>query len=272
MSRPRGLPPRPSRTTSLLDGFLLAVSLFTVLRVPARREPAPMRTALAWSTVVGLGLAAAAGCLLAAARALLPGTAGALVAATLAVAALAAMTRGLHLDGLADTADGFGRMGGPGRSLEVMHRSDIGPFGVATLVLTLVLQIAALARCLTLDRGLPALLVAVLAGRVAMVRAGTPGVPPARPDGLGSAVAGSVPRGVALIAAGVLVVGAAALPAAFGRPGLGGHLAAGAVAGLVAAELVLHRAVRRFGGVTGDVFGALCELATAAALVVAALG
>ena len=105
-----------------------------------------------------------------------------------------------------------------------------------------------------------------------MLRAGTPGVPAARPDGLGAAVAGSVPRGLAVAAVVVLVAGAAALPAAFGEPGLGGHLAAGAVAGLVAAELVLRRAVRRFGGVTGDVFGALCEVATAAALIVAALG
>ena len=105
-----------------------------------------------------------------------------------------------------------------------------------------------------------------------MLRAGTPGVPAARLDGLGAAVAGSVPRGLAVAAVVALVAVAAALPAAFGEPGLGGHLAAGAVAGMVAAELVLRRAVRRFGGITGDVFGALCEVATAAALIVAALG
>lgn len=271
MKQPRGLPPRVPRTSSLADGFLFSVSLFTVVRVRARREPAPMRAALPWSVVVGLGIAAVAGCVLAASRALLPGTTGALVTAALVVAALAGMTRGLHLDGLADTADGFGRMGTPDQSLAVMHRSDIGPFGVVTLVLTLVLQIAALAQCLTADRGLPALLVAVLTGRVAMLRAGTPGVRAARPDGLGAAVAGSVPWTLALSAAVALVAGAAALPAAFGEPGLGGHLAFGAVAGLVAAELVLRRAVRRFGGVTGDVFGALLEVATTVALVVTAL-
>ena len=231
-----------------------------------------MRAALRWSVVVGVGIAAAAGCVLAASRALLPGTTGALVTAALVVAALAGMTRGLHLDGLADTADGFGRMGTPDQSLAVMLRSDIGPFGVVTLVLTLVLQIAGLAQCLTADRGLPALLVAVLTGRVAMLRAGTPGVPAARPDGLGAAVAGSVPRGLAIGTAAVLVVGSAGLPAAFDEPTLGVHLAVGAVAGLAAAEIVLRRAVGRFGGVTGDVFGALLEVATTVALVGAALG
>ena len=108
------------------------MSLFTVVRVRVR-QPAPMRAALPWLPVVGLGLAAAAGCVLAAARALLPGTVGAVVTAALVVAALAGMTRGLHLDGLADTADGLGRMGGAERSLEVMRRPDIGAFGVVTL-------------------------------------------------------------------------------------------------------------------------------------------
>ena len=45
-----------------------------------------------------------------------------------------------------------------------------------------------------------------------MLRAGTPGVPAARPDGLGAAVAGSVPRGLAITAAVVLVRGRRGFP------------------------------------------------------------
>ena len=71
----------------------------------------------------------------------------------LALAALALLTRGLHLDGLADTADGLGPLRGRERALQVMHQSDVGPFGVATLVLTLLLQIACLAALLPQDGG-----------------------------------------------------------------------------------------------------------------------
>jgi adenosylcobinamide-GDP ribazoletransferase len=89
------------------------------------------------------------------------------------------------------------------------------------------------------------------------------GVPAARPDGLGAAVAGVLGPRTAWAAAVVVVLACAAA---------GPHAALAAVAALACAELLLHRCRARFGGVTGDVFGALSELAATTALVVLALG
>ena len=73
-----------------------------------------------------------------------------LLGAALAMVLLALATGGLHLDGLADTADGLGSRRPADQALEIMRRSDAGPLGVATLVLVLLVQVCALA---SLPRG-----------------------------------------------------------------------------------------------------------------------
>ncbi|MYX73011.1 adenosylcobinamide-GDP ribazoletransferase, partial [Streptomyces sp. SID3915] len=70
--------------------------------------------------------------------------AGPLLAAVASVALPAALTRGLHLDGLADTADGLGSGKPAEDALRIMKQSDIGPFGVITLLFVLLAQVAAL--------------------------------------------------------------------------------------------------------------------------------
>ncbi|MEU1158749.1 adenosylcobinamide-GDP ribazoletransferase, partial [Streptomyces sp. NPDC005918] len=94
---------------------------------------------------------------------------------------------------------------------------------------------------------------------------------PARPEGLGAAVAGVVPRGRALGVAAAVVVAAAAAGAPLGAADAV-RSGASVVLALSAAELLLRHCVRRFGGVTGDVFGGLAETAATCALVVLALG
>jgi adenosylcobinamide-GDP ribazoletransferase len=252
------------------DSALASIALFTVLPVPVSTVDAT-RGALRWCPLSGCLVAACATGVAAAASRLYPGDLGALLAATITLAAAAAVTRGIHLDGLADTADGLGPLAGRQRALSVMRQPDIGPFGVAALVFVLLLQIAALARALEVGRGLPAVAESVLVGRLAMMRAGMRGIPPARPDGLGATVAGTVPGALVGAFAAALAFGAA-VPALLGQPALAWHLLVALPAGMAAAEFVLRRAVGALGGVTGDVFGAVCEVATTATLLAIAVG
>ena len=251
------------------SGLRLSVTLLTVipLRGPAA-EPrrATVAAAMAWAPAVGLLLGGIAAAVLVVADH--PLGAGPLTAAGLAVAALALLTRGLHLDGLADLADGLGSGQPAAIALDIMRRSDVGPFGIVTLVLTLVIQVGALAHAEAAGdgRGPAALIAAVVTGRLALTWACRRGVAAARPDGLGALVAGTIRPAVA---AGItLAVLAAAVSAGF----TGFTLPLAVVAGLAAAFVLQRHAVRRLGGITGDVLGALIETAATVTLVVAAMG
>jgi adenosylcobinamide-GDP ribazoletransferase len=251
--------------------MLLAVGTFTRLPVPAPRRVTRTEAALAMALapVVGLGLALLAGAVLLAGRYWLGGDVEPVLAAALAVASLAWLTGGLHLDGLADVADGLGSRRPAQQALEVMRRSDVGPLGVVALVVVLVLQVAALARATALGAGTESLVLAVVTARASMALACTRGIPAARPDGLGAAVAGSLPRTAA--AAGVLALLALAWLSGSRDAEVGGARAVVAVlVGLLLAGWLLARCVRRLGGVTGDVLGAVGEVATTMVLVVLA--
>lgn len=249
---------------SRLDGVRLALSWLTVAPVAVRGpvDRATARRAVGWAPLVGLALGVLAAGVLAALRLL---GAPPLLAGLLVVAVLAAATRGMHLDGLADTADGLGCYDRE-RALEVMRDGAAGPFAVVALVLVLGTQAGALA-ALAPDR-LPAVVVAVAAGRVAFVWCCRQTVPAARPEGgLGALVAGTQPPlAAAAWTAALLVAGVALVPA---RPWQG--VAAVALAAGAVAALSSHTA-RRFGGVTGDVLGAASELATTTVLAVCAFG
>ena len=131
-----------------------------------------------------------------------------------------------------------------------------------TLVLTLGLQIVALALAMERGIGTPTVILAVVAGRVGLTWACSTPVPAARPDGLGALVAGTVPPWVAI--AWTVLLGAAAAVMDLG-------LLAGVVAGMAMVAGILRIALRRLGGVTGDVLGAIVELTTTIVLVVAAV-
>jgi adenosylcobinamide-GDP ribazoletransferase len=260
------------------SGLRLSVTLLTVipLRGPVS-EPrrATAAAAMAWAPAVGLLLGAVAAVVLVVADH--PLGAGSLTAAGLAVAVLALLTRGLHLDGLADLADGLGSGKPAPEALDIMRRSDIGPFGVITLVLALIIQVAALAHAEAAGygRGPAALIAAVVTGRLALTWACRRGVAAARREGLGALVAGTVrPMIPAVITLAVLaLLGAAVAVSAvvIGRP-LGWTLPLSVAVGLAAAFVLQRHAVRRLGGITGDVLGALIEVATTVTLVVAAMG
>ncbi|MEW1693314.1 adenosylcobinamide-GDP ribazoletransferase [Streptomyces sp. NPDC091265] len=252
-------------------GMRFAFGTLTVLPVRVTRwdreaARAGMLCAPLAGLVVGV-LAAVSGSLL-----LLFGS-GSLLAAVVSAALPAALTRGLHLDGLADTADGLGSGKPADDALRIMKQSDIGPFGVITLLFVLLAQVAVLQQLYAQSwaQGAAAAVAAGLVARLALTLASRGGVPAARPEGLGAAVAGTVPPGAAAGVALVTVaacVGAGALLGGYGalRYGLA------ALAALAVAQLLLRHCVRRFGGVTGDVFGALAETAATVTLVGLALG
>ena len=252
-------------------GLRTALSLFTVLPAGAGAELAEgdAVAAVRWLPAVGLLLGGlGAGVMLGI------GTSGAssprrLLGAALATALLALLTGGLHLDGLADTADGLGSRRPAPQALDIMRRPDVGPMGVAALVLLLLIQVAALAAVPRISLAAAALVLAAVTARVAVVLA--TGSPAARPGGFGALVAGQTPAADRELAVALLGCAVAAAGLAAGGWALAARGLAAMAAGLLAGWLVRLVTARRLGGMTGDVFGAILEVSTTAVLVTCAL-
>ncbi|HEY1570529.1 MAG TPA: adenosylcobinamide-GDP ribazoletransferase [Pseudonocardiaceae bacterium] len=248
----------PSR--AVFGGFRLALSWLTVLPVPA--PPVDRRVAgvaIAVSPLVGLLLGGAATGVLAGLVAL---RCPPLLAGLVVVGLVALATRGMHVDGLADTADGLGCYGPPERALAVMKDGGVGPFGVVALLVVLGVQAVALGTVAGEHRWWVAPL-AFAVSRAAFPLCCVRGRRAARPEGLGALVAGTQPWWVpAGWWVGGLVAAWFVLP---WRAPVGVLLA-----GVVVIGLAWHTG-RRFGGLTGDVLGAAAELAAAALLLVCAV-
>lgn len=185
-----------------------------------------------------------------------------LLAGALTVGTLALLTRGMHLDGLADTVDGLGSYRSREKALAVMKSPEVGAFGVAALVLTVLIQSAGFAVVT-----IPGVIAAVVTGRLAAVIGCRRGVPSARPDGLGAFVAGSV--GWPAIAANT---GFALLLACFGVPGKPWQGPIAVTAAICLTFALLAHIRRRLGGITGDVLGFLIEAATTIVVIGISLG
>jgi len=180
------------------------------------------------------------------------------VAATLVVGLAAWLTGALHLDGLADTVDGFG--GGRDRDavLRIMRDPSIGSYGATALVMVIGLKVAAIAALLGRDDALAFVVVAPVLSRWS-IAALAAALPYARPEGgLGQAVTHE--RDVAGPVAATAIAAIIVLPSL----GLDGLIAWAVVA--VTTVWMATAAQHRIGGVTGDVFGASVEVAEASVL------
>lgn len=241
-------------------GPRLAVSWLTVLPVrgPSVVDRRAARAAIASTPFVGLLLGSASALLLWALSAV---SVHGLLAGLLTVGALALLTRGMHVDGLADTADGLGCYGPPERAREVMSSGSAGPFGVAAIALVFAVQGAAFGELADGHRWW-AVVLAVTAGRVAVVLACRRGVDAASDTGFGALVAGTQTRLVVAVWIALLL---AATYWAVGERWWQGPLVTAAALG--AAALLTRHCVRRFGGMSGDVLGATVEITMTVVLV-----
>lgn len=251
--------------------LLLAVGFLTV--IPVRTSvPAPgdLGRAGMCFPLVGLGL----GLLLYAAQSLLIALFPPLVTSALVVSVWAALTGGLHLDGLADSADGLFATASRERRLEILRDPRVGAFGMIALTLFLLLKVHAVAALIAdVDaaqrsasgpfgvsaRALPLVAATVLARWVILVSGR---LPPARPDGYGRELAKGLDAGVlgtAVVVPVLVIAGGVVL-------GAGTAVVVAAIVAHVVACAVLILARARLGGVTGDVLGLTVELVELAVL------
>jgi adenosylcobinamide-GDP ribazoletransferase len=241
-----------------MGSLILALRFLTILPVPGRESAgsAALGRAAWWFPVVGLLLGSGLAVAARAADVVFPP----LVAAALLVTVWKVATGGIHLDGLADCLDGLaGR--DPARRLAIMRDSRTGVFGAAGLVLLCLLAVTALAALSTSLR-LRVLVLAPVIGRVAPLLAGAWLAPATPGQGLGAAFAAGLSRW----AGPAHVVAGGALAAWL----LGIWGVAVAAAAWSAAVLAAGFVARRLGGLTGDVLGAVVEVAELGALLGAA--
>ena len=230
------------------------MSFLTVLPVANADGGAGTRLGRAYFPAIGAVVGLVAGLVLV----LVEAISTPLLGAASAVATLCLLTGAIHVDGLADSADGLLGRGDAARRLEVMRDPRLGSYGVTAVVAVLLVQTAALA-AMAPGRALVALVVAGAMSRLAAAVL-IAWVPYVRSSGLGTTASAARGRGIDL-AVGLATV---ALVALLDWKRALVALALGAVAVLLVADL----ARRRLGGVTGDVCGASAELSQLAVLLV----
>ncbi len=238
-----------------LRPFWIAMQLLTRLPVPDPRaaDATLLGRSLLYYPLVGALL----GALLAAAGWLLRDDFASLPLAGLLLALWVALTGALHLDGLADSADGWlGGYGDRKRTLDIMSDPRSGPAGVVALVMVLLLKFAALTVIVERQLWTGLLCIPLLARTLAPLLFLT--TPCARRDGMAASIAARLPRRGAwfTVALGSTAVACFALPA-------GPWLLLGGLLTFVAARALM---LARIGGLTGDTTGALVELSETVAL------
>lgn len=262
MTSPSDPAPRPSSFDEWLQAFKEQASFFTGLKLNVGAPRWPLADVLPVLPAVGVLVGLAAGFVFALVRELAgPGW----LAGALAVATAVLITRALHEDGLADTADGLGphALEAP-RRLEIMRDSRNGTFGVLALALTVLIKVA----CLAQFSGATGL--AVLIGAHALSRAALAypllAFSPVHDDGLGAQAGKPTDNDV------WLTIGIGAVIAFVLLLGKGFFVAILApLVALGSAWFASRWIAARIGGYTGDTLGAVQQKAETVFLIVVAL-
>lgn len=239
-----------------MRGVLVATAFLTRVPVPVVADAGDVGRAARWFPLIG-GVLGAANALIAWTMTEVMDFPAALTA-TLVVGLAAWVTGAIHLDGLADTVDGFG--GGRDREgvLRIMRDPLIGSYGATALVFVIGVKVTAVAALLNRDDTLPFVVAAPALARWT-IPALAAWMPYARTEGgLGKAVTHERDT------VGLVVATTVAAVIAIGGLGVDG-LTSWAFAALTALSIA-RTARRRIGGVTGDVFGASVELTEASVL------
>jgi adenosylcobinamide-GDP ribazoletransferase len=248
--------PRPFFLYAPLDDLAGALQFLTILPLgPAGRfDP---RRAMRFFPVAGIVIGSIVSAFDALATLALPLP----VVAALDVALLALITGALHLDGLADTADGLLGPHDRIRALEIMKDSRVGAMGVVAVALVLIVKTVGLG-AVSQHRALALILVPALARSAMMVAMTT--MPYARSGGGTGRAFFDPPARAADLAAIAVPFGVSVF--------LGWRCIVIAMVFAAVTALILRFYRRRLGGVTGDLIGALGEVMEAALWVALAVG
>ncbi len=248
-----------------------ALSLFTVIPLPPVLDWNKNTTRGALALIPWVG--GVIGAISAAVAALVIVTgAGPVLAAVIGMTCWIALTGGFHLDGVADTADGLASHKPAPEALAIMKQHDIGPMGVITLVLMLLINLACLVSPHFAGWAVLAVIgFAPVVGRMAALEGTCSWVSAARKDGMGSMYIGTT-TGLTFLVNLVLVV---IVSAGIGGLGLGWRgVLVFPVATIVSVGIAIcwrRYLCGRLGGMTGDTLGSTLELSTTIFLLVAAL-
>ena len=242
-----------------MQPFLIALQFLTRLPVRLGEPPSEKNIgrSLLYYPLVGLII----GALLATLGWLL-NSAPTLIVAALLVTAWVIVTGGLHLDGLADSADAWiGGMGDQEKTLVIMKDPACGPTGVAAILLIILLKFTALHTLLITDNW-TALFLAVIIGRMLLpvLLLATPYV---RCNGLGFTLSTYQPKRMSIT---VIAVTTALILLITGFYGLWLLISA-----IILFVMLRYLMLRRIGGTTGDTAGALVEISETAILLIAVL-
>jgi adenosylcobinamide-GDP ribazoletransferase len=246
----------------MFKGLITAIRTLSILPVPGK-DAERMASSLPWFPIVGFILGS-----ICYAAAMLMGLVTKNIwpegTAIVVLGCGILLTRGMHLDGLADWADGFGGGRDKQKILAIMKDPHVGAFGVISLVLIVAVKWMALTRLIVMHEA-PVIIVSYIVSRTMQVELAS-SLPYAREEGGTAApfvhgacflhrIAALCVCAVLLIAVDGFFIGIAAL-----------------VIGWLVCRIFAWHCRRRMGGITGDLLGAGSEITETAIFFIGAIG